>query len=114
MAERLDSYRELRVWQAGMSLAEQCYRLTADFPHSAIYGLTSQIRRAASSIPANVAEGYGRRGRGEYSRFVSMAQGSLCELETHLLLAQRLGFGAAERITAALDQIPDTRRMRKE
>jgi hypothetical protein len=57
MAEQLDSYRELRVWQAGMSLAEQCYRLTNTFPSNEVYGLSSQIRRAAGSIPANIAEG---------------------------------------------------------
>ena len=89
----LGSYRDLRVWQGGMELAEACYRLTSTFPPSELYGLTSQIRRSASSIPANIAEGYGRRGRGDYVRFVGIAQGSLMELETHLLLSQRLGFG---------------------
>lgn len=83
------SYRDLRVWQAGMDLAEQCYQLTRDFPRSELFGMTSQIRRAAASVPANIAEGYGREHRGEYMKFLRIAQGSLKELETHLLLAER-------------------------
>jgi four helix bundle protein len=86
----LQSYRDLRVWQEGMALAETCYELTRRFPKAELFGLTSQIRRAASSIPANIAEGYGRAGRKEYVQFLYVAQGSLKELETHLLLAARV------------------------
>jgi len=86
----LRSYRDLRVWQEGMALAEVCYDLTRRFPKEELFGLTSQIRRAASSIPANIAEGYGRAGRREYLQFLHVAQGSLKELETHLLLAARV------------------------
>jgi four helix bundle protein len=78
------------VWQEAMNLAEACYRLTAGFPREQAYGLTSQIRRAGSSIPANIAEGYGRDSKGAYAQFLKIAQGSLKELETHLLLAGRL------------------------
>jgi len=88
----VQSYRDLRVWQGGMTLAETCYRLTQQLPKEEFYGITSQIRRAASSIPANIAEGNGRENRGEYIQFLRIAQGSLKELETHLLLAIRVGF----------------------
>ena len=85
------SYRDLHVWNEGMALAEACYRLTRDFPRAEQYGLTSQIRRSASSIPANIAEGNGRENTGSYIHSLRIAQGSLKELETHLLLACRLG-----------------------
>jgi four helix bundle protein len=85
------SYRDLKVWQLAMDLAELCYRTTRRFPKDELYGMTSQIRRAAASVPANIAEGHGRNSRGEYIQFLRVAQGSLKELETHLLLAQRVG-----------------------
>ena len=84
-------HRGLKVWQEGMRLAEEIYRVTADFPRDEIYGLVAQLRRAAVSIPSNIAEGYGRGGR-DYARFVSMGYGSLLELETQLELARRLRF----------------------
>lgn len=87
--KEITSYRDLRVWQAGMDLAEQCYELTKGFPKDEQFGMTSQIRRAAASVPANIAEGYGRESRGDYLKFLRVAQGSLKELETHLLLAER-------------------------
>jgi four helix bundle protein len=74
-----------------MSLAEIGYRLTKRFPKDELFGMTSQIRRAASSIPANIAEGYGRDSRGEYHQFLRVLQGSLKELETHLILCTRVG-----------------------
>jgi four helix bundle protein len=86
------SYRDLRVWQAGMDLAENAYRLSQKLPASEIYGLTSQIRRSATSVPANIAEGYGRESTGSHIQFLKTARGSLRELETHILLAQRIGF----------------------
>jgi four helix bundle protein len=88
----INSYRDLKVWQEGMDLAEECYRLTRRFPQEEMYGITSQIRRAAVSVPANIAEGYGRDSRGEFVQFLRVAQGSLKEVETHLLLAQRIGY----------------------
>ena len=74
-----------------MDLAEACYGLTRAFPRDEVYGMTSQVRRAAAAIPANVAEGYGRENPGEFVRFLRIAQGSLKELETHLILASRVG-----------------------
>jgi four helix bundle protein len=79
------------VWQRGMSLAEGCYRITLRFPRHEMYGLTAQIRHAASSIPANVAEGVGRESTGSFIQHLRISQGSLKELETHLILGQRVG-----------------------
>ncbi|MEL7504895.1 MAG: four helix bundle protein [Cyanobacteria bacterium J06554_6] len=84
------TYQDLEVWQKGMDLAERCYRLTKNFPKDERYGLTSQIRRAAVSVPANIAEGYGREYRAEFIQFLRISQGSLKELETHLLLSARV------------------------
>jgi four helix bundle protein len=104
----IDSYRDLRVWQEAMQLAEACYRLTATFPREEAFGLTSQIRRASASIPANIAEGYGRNSRGAYAQFLRVAQGSLKELETHLILSERLTLAdaqAAEPLVASCDAL---------
>jgi four helix bundle protein len=84
-------YRELKVWQAAMSLAEECYAATKNFPREELFGLTSQIRRAAASVPANIAKGQGRQHTKEFLNFLSVARGSLMEVETHLLLSQRVG-----------------------
>ena len=73
-----------------MDLAECCYRLTKSFPRTELYGLTSQIRRSSASVPANIAEGYGRDAKGSYVQFLKISRGSLKELETHLLLATRV------------------------
>jgi len=85
------SYRELRVWQLGMDLVTDSYRLAEHLPKSEAYGLAAQIRRAAVSIPANIAEGHGREHLREYLQHLSIAYGSLVELETHMLIAERLG-----------------------
>ncbi len=85
------SHRDLIVWQKGMDLAVAGYRLTIAFPIDERFGLTSQIRRAGASIPANIAEGYGRESPGAYARQLRVAQGSLKEFETHIELANRVG-----------------------
>lgn len=87
----IESYRDLRVWQVAIDLTVECYGATKTFPASEVYGLTAQIRRAASSIPANIAEGYGRNQVGPYVQFLRVAQGSLKELETHIIIATRIG-----------------------
>jgi four helix bundle protein len=84
------SYRDLEVWNVAMDLAAWCYGATRQFPREEMFGLTSQIRRAASSIPANIAEGHGRNSTREFLRHLSIARGSLMELETHVLLAVRV------------------------
>ena len=99
MRPKVRSYQDLEVWQLAMTLAEQCYRLTASFPREETYGLSAQIRRAAVLIPANIAEGYGRNQTGNFLNFLKITQGSVRELETHLLLASRLGVADAERST---------------
>jgi len=103
MSEGIQSYRDLVVWQDAMSLAEACYKLTRRFPREELFGLTSQIRRAAASLPANIAEGYGRETRGAYVQSLRVAQGSLKELETHLLLAQRVELVASDAISELIN-----------
>jgi four helix bundle protein len=86
----IESYKDLDVWQVAMTLAEDCYLLTARFPKDEMYGMSAQIRRAAVSIPANIAEGYGRDLTGAFVQFLRIAQGSARELETHLILTERI------------------------
>jgi four helix bundle protein len=86
----VNSYQDLIVWQKAMDLAEQCYRTTRTFPRDELYGMTSQICRAATSIPANIAEGWGRGTTKQYVHFLRIAQGSTKELETLLLLSRRV------------------------
>lgn len=85
----LRSYKELIVWQKAIELVEEIYALTRLLPRDELYGLISQMRRSAVSIPSNIAEGYKRRGLGEYIRFLCIADGSGAELETQLIIAQR-------------------------
>ena len=85
-------YKEPDVWQLSMDLVVELYRVTASFPDEEKFGLTSQIRRAAVSVPANIAEGYGRRTPRSYSHFLRIAKGSVNELETLLIVATELGF----------------------
>ncbi len=91
MTAPLKSYRELTVWRDGIALVKACYLVTQSFPKDELFGLTSQIRRSAVSVPANVAEGYGRGTRKDYLRHLMIAQGSLKELETHLIIAAEVG-----------------------
>jgi four helix bundle protein len=91
----LRSYRDLVVWQKAIELAVLIYRLSEAFPRSEIYGLSSQMRRAGVSVPSNIAEGYGRGSRKEYLQFLFIAQGSLKELETQTILAQRMNYATA-------------------
>src|SRR5215510_13350212 len=88
----MKDFRDLKVWSKAHELALSCYRGTEQFPKHEMFGLTSQIRRAAVSVPANIAEGCGRRGNAELHRFLQMAMGSASELEYHLLLSRDLGY----------------------
>ena len=92
----MKDFEELKVWTKAHQLTLRLYETTRSFPHQEIYGLTSQMRRAAVSIAANIAEGCGRRSDGELTRFLQIARGSASELEYHLLLARDLGFLSAE------------------
>jgi len=89
---RIDSYRQLEVWQKAVALVTEIYQITRSFPREELYGLTSQVRRAAVSIPANIAEGWGRNTTRDYVHFLRVARGSLLELETHLVIARNLKF----------------------
>jgi four helix bundle protein len=99
----ISSHRELRVWQASMDLVEEVYRVCADFPNDERYGLTSQLRRAAVSIPSNLAEGHRRESTKEYLNGISVAQGSLAEVETQLEIAVRLQYLSQERFAGMLE-----------
>ena len=89
----IESYKELIVWQKSVELVIIVYRLTDKFPKGELYGITSQIRRAAVSIPSNIAEGYKRRHLGEYIQFLRISDASSAELETQLIISQKLGYG---------------------
>ena len=88
----VQNYKDLEVWKKSVALTTQIYAVTARFPVSERFGLTSQIRRASTSIAANIAEGWGRGSRGEYIQFLAIARGSLMELETHFPIARKLSY----------------------
>jgi len=112
MASRfIRSYRDLTVWEAGMDLVAECYGVSRELPRTELYGLTSQIQRAAVSVPANIAEGYGRRHIGDYVRHLLIANGSLKELETEVLIAMRLRYLSASRAKPILDAAEELGRM---
>jgi len=90
------SYRELLAWQHAIELVDLIYRCTRDWPRDEAFGLTSQTRRAVVSVPANIAEGQGRNGRREFCNFLGIANGSLCELETLVVIARRQDYLTAE------------------
>ena len=101
--DAIKSYKDLDVWTMSTSLAESCYRVTKDFPRDEMYSMTAQIRRASASIPANIAEGYGRDQTGSFIQFLRIAQGSARELETHLILAGRVGLVRSDPLSGLLD-----------
>ena len=88
----IQTYRDLIVWQKSMKLVTSVYELTKQFPATELYGLTSQIQRAAVSIPSNIAEGYGRKSNQDFARFLQIAKGSLFELQTQLEIANNLNY----------------------
>jgi four helix bundle protein len=98
------SYRELVAWQKAMDFVEEVYRLTQSFPREEQYGITSQLRRAAVSIPSNIAEGQGRQTTGEFRQFLGQARGSLLETETQILLSERLKYLEHQATSGLLDQ----------
>jgi len=100
----IESYQDLQTWKLGMEIAVECYQVTRSFPREELFGLTSQIRRASSSIPSNIAEGYGRESTRDYIRFLQIAQGSLKETETHLILSTKVSLSTSHRIDPILDK----------
>jgi len=107
----IKSYRDLEVWQKAMDLVVTCYEMTKGFPKNETYGLSSQLQRAAVSIPANIAEGRQRRHRKEFLQHLSIAYGSLAELETHIQIVQRLGYSDDNQTKELLGQTGEIGRM---
>lgn len=107
MAE-IKTHKDLLVWEKSLDLVEQIYKITKQFPKEELYGITNQMRRCAVSIPANIAEGSGRKNKAEFIQFLHIALGSASELETHLIISQRLGFlsiNSYDEIMNALNEI---------
>ncbi len=105
------SVQRFKVWRNSVDLVVACYKLSAAFPAAERYGLVSQIRRAATSVPANIAEGFGRWNARDFARFLAIASGSLRELETHLIIAGRLGYLPSESASPTLLAIDDLAKM---
>jgi len=99
-------HHDLIAWQQGIALVKKVYRFTAEFPESEKFGLSSQMRRAAVSVPANIAEGVGRNGQKERIQFLAIARGSLTELETHVIIAQELGYSSGgQEVLELIDRV---------
>jgi four helix bundle protein len=111
MEKKTQNYKDLVVWQKGIALAKATYQLTTKFPSEEKFGLISQMRRAAVSIPSNIAEGQARHTTGEFIQFISHAEGSVAELETQLILSIELGFAKTENAKAAFILLDEIRRM---
>lgn len=111
MQKKAQNYKDLVVWQKGIALAKAIYKLTSTFPSEEKFGLVAQMRRAAVSIPSNIAEGQARHTTGEFIQFISHAEGSTAELETQLILSVELEFTALERATLDFALLDDIRRM---
>lgn len=107
----IESYRDLQVWQKAMDFVVACYQLTRDFPKAETYGLSSQLQRAAVSVPANIAEGRSRRQTRVFLNHLSIAYASLTEVETHLQIAERLGYLNRERLDQMLSSTAEIGRM---
>jgi four helix bundle protein len=106
MREHMKAHHKLNVWQRAIDLVTDIYKLTEEFPKEEIYGLTSQMRRAAVSIPSNIAEGAARGSKAEFRKFLAIAQGSISELETQIIISSKLGFCTTEEgFLSELDEI---------
>lgn len=108
---QINSYKDLIVWQKAMELAQEIHLRSKTFPKEEVYGLTSQLRRAAVSVPSNIAEGQARQGTAEFLNFLSIAQGSLAEVDTQLLLAQRFQYLQPQDATKAASLIVEISKM---
>jgi four helix bundle protein len=108
---KISSYRQLEIWQKSLGLVTEIYEISSTFPKGEIFGLTSQIRRAAISVPANIAEGWGRKLTKEFIHFLRIARGSLLEFETHLMIAQNLGYIEAQLLDEMLAKSEEINKM---
>lgn len=111
MIKSFRSYRDLAVWKKAMKLAKATYKVTSKFPAEERFGLTNQIRRAVVSIPSNLAEGHARSSAAEFARFISIAMGSLAEVETQIILAGGLGYASADVIEEMLQDLDEIGKM---
>ena len=107
----INDFKDLKIWQKGITIAEKCYFLTRTFPKDELYGIVQQIRRSAISIPANIAEGYGRRYTKEYIRFLNISVGSINELETHLILSERVELCPKQEVDTIISSLQEESRM---
>jgi four helix bundle protein len=107
----VQSYRDLIAWQKAMDLVTEVYECTQSFPRTEVYGLVSQLRRAAVSVPSNVAEGHARLSTGEFRQFLGHALGSLVEVETQVMIGERLGYLDSKRTAALLDRTAEIGRI---
>ena len=111
MKNDIKSFRDLIIWQKGITLVKDVYKETQDFPKEELYGLTNQIRRSAISIPSNISEGHIRQHRAEFRQFLSISLGSLAELETQILISRELNYISNETTEKLIDQMHSLGRM---
>jgi four helix bundle protein len=104
-------FKDFKVWQKSMTVAKEVYLISATFPPDERFGLTSQVRRCAVSVPSNIAEGSGRNSNADFARFLAISLGSAYELETQLLLAELLGFIESKQIEVLLEQLTEIQKM---
>jgi|AntAceMinimDraft_16_1070373.scaffolds.fasta_scaffold451022_1 four helix bundle protein len=109
MDEKLKTHKDLDAWRKSLDLVEMVYKVTKEFPKEELYGLTNQLRRAAVSIPSNIAEGAGRGSKKEFIQFLHIALGSLSEVETQLIIAKRLGY--LDNLDSIEEQIQTVRKL---
>jgi four helix bundle protein len=107
----MKNFKELRIWQKGMDIAVNCFRLTEEFPKEEKFGLSIQITRAGVSIPSNIAEGSSRSSEKDYARFIEISMGSSYELESQLLIAQRLSYGNQSLLSQTITDVNDEQKM---
>ena len=111
IAAKVGGYKDLLVWRKGIELVKEIYRMPKPFPADERFGLVSQMRRAAVSIPSNIAEGQARKNTGEFVQFLSQAEGSLAELDTQLILAEELGYSNPTQVASATGLVSELKRM---
>lgn len=106
-------YKDQFIWKKAINLSVRCYKLTEYFPKAEIYGMTSQMRRCSVSVASNIAEGYGRKGRGEYLQFLHIALGSLRELDTQLIISKSVGLAKEQYIESVLNDCDEMQKLVK-
>ena len=107
----MHNFKELAIWQKGMNVVMECYKITSHFPKEEQFNLTNQLRRAAVSVPSNISEGSSRKSDKDFSRFLQISLGSLFELETQLILSEKLGYLESQRFNEMENQISELQRM---